>query len=158
MLPNRTVPGRPVYYGGTATARSHLRGVVKKRLLLVVGAAGLIVVLGVVGYWLYVDYRTSPASWPTEVFSSADWKAANADERYVFYRDLARSRVLDAVPRRQVIELLGPPSYEDPGGRYVTYVVKHADPSEPSFNFIYYLSIEFDPATRTVASYMIRAD
>lgn len=129
-----------------------------KRLLLVAGTLlGLLLIAGVAG-WLWVDYQTSPKSWPTEEFSSTAWKAAAPEERYVFYRDLADSGRIEESTKDELVDLLGEPGWEDPGGNYMTYVVKHREPGEWSFNAIYLLDIRLDPATGDVQRYFIRGD
>ena len=129
-----------------------------KRLLLVVGSfVGLLLVAGVVG-WLWLDYQTSPKSWPSEEFSSDAWKVAAPEERYVFYRDLADSGMMEGSTKAELIRLLGEPSWADPGGTYMTYLVKEREPEEWSFNAIYLLDIRLDPATGEVRRYFIRGD
>jgi hypothetical protein len=129
-----------------------------RRVLLVLGMlVGVLLIAGVVG-WLWVDYQTSPKSWPTEEFSSAAWKAAAPEERYVFYRDLADSGQIEEFTKEGLIELLGEPSWEDPAGTCMTYVVKEREPEEWSLNAIYLLDIRLDPDTGKVRRYFIRGD
>lgn len=126
--------------------------------LVLLGTAGALVLCGFLGFWLYADHQTSPRSWPSQEFSSSKWKALPPEERYVFYRDLEESGQLDGAPREEVVHLLGTPTYEEPSGRYVTYVIKYAEPGEPSFNSIYLLHIDFDASGQTVKAYRVRAD
>ncbi len=129
-----------------------------RRILLVVSLLGGLTVAGIVGAWLYASYTTSPRSWPLEEFSPSAWQSSPPQERYVFYRDLARAGRLEGATRQEVIDLLGPPGFEAPGGRYMTYVVKHAEPGEWSFDSIYILDVRFDPTTSKVRDYLIRGD
>jgi hypothetical protein len=129
-----------------------------KRCLIFGGAIAAVLVLGVGGWWLYVGYKTSPQSWPLNEFSSAAWKAATPEERYVFYRDLATSNRLNGVTKVEVMELLGPPDYEDPRGHSMSYTLKYGGTEEPLFNSIYFLNIELRPHDGRVERYAVRAD
>lgn len=129
-----------------------------RRLLLVIALLAGLLVVGIVGGWLYVSYTTSPRSWPVEEFSVSAWKSSSPEERYVFYRDLARSGRLDGATKQEVVNLLGPPSFEAPEGSYMTYVVNHAEAGEWSLDSIYFLDIRFDSTTTKVRDYLIRGD
>jgi len=130
---------------------------VLRRLLQIVGVVIGALLLGVAGWWLYVDYKTSPRSWPAEEFSAAKWREAAPEQRYVFYRDLAESGRLDGATKEGVIELLGPPDYEEPRGLSISYTLKYGGPDEPLFNSLYYLDIKLQPDGK-LQSYAVRAD
>ena len=72
-------------------------------------------------------------------------------------KDLAERRILDGKLRSEVIETLGLPNSESRQGRYMTYLLKNAEPGEYTVNFIYLLHIEFDPSGR-VTKYYLRSD
>lgn len=129
-----------------------------KRLLLLLGVVAIILAVAILGWWFYVDYKTSPRSWPAEEFSSAKWKETEPEHRYVFYRDLAESGRLNGTTKEAVVELLGPPDYEDPQGRSMSYTLKYAGPDEPLFNSLYFLDLRLRPSDGTVRDYAVRAD
>ena len=129
-----------------------------RRLPLVIALLAGLLLVGVVGGWLYASYTTSPRSWPVEQFSASAWKSSSPEERYIFYRDLARSGRLDGATRQEEVNLLGPPSFEASEGSYMTYMVKHAEPGEWSLDSIYLLDIRFDSNTFKVREYLIRGD
>lgn len=62
--------------------------------------------------------------WPVTHFDRIKWMQANEDNRFVFARDLIESKKLIGLSRTLVIDLLGTPSYDDPNGDYMTYVLK----------------------------------
>jgi hypothetical protein len=101
--------------------------------------------------------KTSPQNWPREAFSPEAWKASAKEKRYVFYHDLAKSKKLDGLLRKDVLSLLGQPDFVSPGDKYITYILKYAEKGEHSFSAIYILEVDFN-AQGAVSRYFIRAD
>lgn len=130
----------------------------RRRLFLAIGILLVILLAGVMASWWYVDYKASPSSWPAKKFSSAEWKMAAPEERYVFYRDLAESGVLEGATKAEVITLLGPPQYESPEGRSMSYTLKYGGRDELLFNSLYFLDIKIWPPNGRVQQYAVRAD
>jgi hypothetical protein len=64
------------------------------------------------------------ARWPATHFDRAKWMQANEDNRFVFARDLIEHKKLIGLSRPQAIDLLGTPSFDDPNGEYMTYILK----------------------------------
>ena len=95
--------------------------------------------------------------WPEATFSSDSWKATDAPNRFVFIRDLNRQGLLDGASRDRVRQLLGKPDYSEADGRYVTYIVKYADPGERTLNSVYLLHVDFS-ANGVVSGYRVRGD
>lgn len=62
--------------------------------------------------------------WPTTRFDQAQWTQSDEEERFVFVRDLIKSKKLDGFTKQQVLELLGKPSYDNIHGEYITYIIK----------------------------------
>jgi HEAT repeat protein len=61
-------------------------------------------------------------SWPERTFSAKAWQATpywidshttNENQRYVFYKDLAKKRLLEGKPGAEIVSLLGPPHTND---------------------------------------------
>lgn len=61
-------------------------------------------------------------SWPERTFSAKAWQATphwidsqatNENQRYVFYKDLARKHRLEGRPGAEIVSLLGPPHTND---------------------------------------------
>jgi HEAT repeat protein len=61
-------------------------------------------------------------SWPERTFSPEAWQAtpywidsrtSNENQRYIFYRDLAKTRLLEGKPEAEIVALLGPPHTND---------------------------------------------
>jgi len=100
---------------------------------------------------------TSWRSWPREEFSPEAWKASAKEKRYVYYHDLAKTKKLDGLLKKDVVDLLGQPDFVSPDGRYITYILKYAEKGERSFNAIYILEIDFD-ASGSVSRYFVRVD
>jgi hypothetical protein len=60
--------------------------------------------------------------WPERTFSAKAWQATpywidshttNENQRYVFYRDLAKKRLVEGKPAEEIVSLLGPPHTND---------------------------------------------
>ena len=62
--------------------------------------------------------------WPTTRFDQAEWTQSDEKERFVFVRDLIKSKKLDGFTKQQVLDLLGKPSCDNIHGEYITYIVK----------------------------------
>lgn len=88
--------------------------------------------------------------WPNLVFTSEKWKAVAQDERYVFWNDIARRRLLIGKTRDEVAQILGKPDSDAPDRQRVTYVVKGAQ-GEYNLNFIYFLDVRFNEAGRVTS-------
>ena len=80
-----------------------------------------------------------PRTWPVEKFDAAVWRGAPEQARYKFVQDLIASRRLNGKTVSEVIELLGPPSYESKLSS-LTYVVTA---SGKGFDQTYMLDIHF---------------
>jgi hypothetical protein len=91
-----------------------------------------------------------PRTWPVEKFDAAVWRAAPEQERYKFVQDLIASGRLNGKSMSQVIELLGPPSFESKLPN-LTYVVITGS---KGFDQGYMLDIHF--ADGKVRNIMIR--
>lgn len=91
-----------------------------------------------------------PRTWPVEKFDAAVWRATPEQERYKFVQDLIASGRLNGKNMWQVIELLGPPSYESRLST-LTYVVTTGS---KGFEQGYMLDIHF--ADGKVQNVMIR--
>jgi hypothetical protein len=92
------------------------------------------------------------AWWPRTRFDHAKWMQAGEKGRYVFVRDLIESRHLNGLTKTEVFDVLGKPGYEDPEGKYMTYVIK--EDSE-----VYFLDIRFrnDKAGKIVEKAFVRS-
>jgi hypothetical protein len=100
---------------------------------------------GLVGFG--VARVTDARRWPDLVFTSEKWKAVAQDERYVFWNDIDRRRLLVGKTRDEVVHMLGTPDSDAADRGRVTYVVKGAQ-GEYNMNFIYFLDIRFNDAGR----------
>lgn len=129
-----------------------------KKLVLVGAMVASLFAAAAAGLCAFSWYQTSPVSWPEQPFAAQVWQASQPQERYLYYRSLKSSGLLEAATLAEVKQLLGPPDFEAPDGYYIDYVVKHAEPGELSLNFLYLLTIRFDQDRGTVESYDIRAD
>lgn len=95
-----------------------------------------------------------PERWPMTRFDQAQWARTSDQQRFVFVRDLIRTKTLLGLRRQQVQHVLGPPSFEDADGEYLTYVVK-ADNGT-----VYLLDLHFAGAgaDKVVARVLVRPD
>jgi hypothetical protein len=100
---------------------------------------------GLVGFG--VARLTEQQPWPNLVFTSEKWNTMAQDERYVFWNDIDRRRVLIGRSLEEVVKLLGRPDSEASDHRRVTYVIKGAE-GEYNMNFIYFMDIRFDGSGR----------
>jgi len=91
-----------------------------------------------------------PRTWPVEKFDAAVWRAAPEQERYRFVQDLIASGRLIGKRRSEVIELLGPPSYESKLPT-LTYLVR---PSNQGSGQVFMLDVHF--ADGRVRNLMVR--
>ncbi len=91
-----------------------------------------------------------PRTWPVEKFDAAVWRAAPEQERYKFVQDLIASRRLIGKNMTEIVELLGPPSYESKLPS-LTYLVTSGD---KGFGQVYMLDVHF--ADGKVRDLMIR--
>lgn len=122
-----------------------LRQLLWRYLLMALVAA---VLGGLVGFG--IARVTAARRWPDLVFTSEKWKAVAQDERYVFWNDIDRRRLLIGKTRDEVVQLLGKPDSEAPDRGRLTYVVKGAQ-GEYNLNFIYFLDISLDEAGRVTS-------
>lgn len=99
---------------------------------------------------------TAAQRWPDLAFTAEKWKTVAQDERYVFWNDIDRRRLLIGKTRDEVMQLLGKPDSDAPDRGRLTYVVKGAQ-GEYNLNFIYFLEIRFNEAGR-VATVSIGTD
>jgi len=99
---------------------------------------------------------TATRRWPELVFTSEKWKAVAQDERYVFWNNIDRRRLLAGKTRDEIMRMLGTPDSVTSDRGRVTYVVKVAQ-GEYNMNSIYFLDIRFDDAGR-VATVSLGAD
>ena len=99
---------------------------------------------------------TEARRWPDLVFTSEKWKAVAQDERYVFWNDIDRRRLLIGKTRDEIVQILGTPDSDASDRSRVTYVIKGAQ-GEYNMNFIYLLDIRFNDAGR-VATVSIATD
>ena len=99
----------------------------------------------------------SPNSWPRESFTLKTWGESPKEKRYVYYNDLANSKKLDGLTKKDVLSLLGQPDYTSPDSKYINYTLKYAEKGAHSLNAIYFLEIIFDAQGR-VSKYYVRAD
>lgn len=103
---------------------------------------------GLVGFG--IARVTVAQRWPDLVFTSEKWKAVAQDERYVFWNDIDRRRLLIGKTRDEVVQLVGKPDSDASDRGRLTYVVKGAQ-GEYNLNFIYFLDIRFNEAGRVAA-------
>lgn len=129
-----------------------------RKLILVGALVASLSAAAAAGVYAFSWYQTSPMSWPERPFAAQAWQASQPQERYLYYRSLKSSGLLEVATLAEVKELLGPPDFEAPDGCYIDYVVKRAEPGELSLNFLHLLTIRFDQGRGTVESYDIRAD
>ena len=101
------------------------------------------VIGGLVGFG--IARVTTARRWPDLAFTTEKWKTVAQDERYVFWNDIDRRRLLIGKTRDEVIQLLGKPDSDSPDRGRLTYVVKGAQ-GEYNLNFIYFLEIRFNEA------------
>ena len=78
------------------------------------------------------------AAWPNVSFSPKAWEEAPPEQRYVFYKSLVRSEVLDGKTKGEVVALLGEPSSHSPGG--LIYHIGMVDGTW-SFSSLYLLEV-----------------
>lgn len=109
---------------------------------------------GLVGFG--VARVTDARRWPNLLFTSEKWKAVAQVERYVFWNDIDRRRLLIGKARDEVVQILGTPDSTASDRGRVTYVVKGAQ-GEYNMTFIYFLDIRFDDGGR-VATVSIGTD
>lgn len=128
-----------------------------RRWVMIVGALTLIIVAAVAYVLFRSWYQQSPVSWPSEVFSSENWKSRAPTDRYKLYNDLAQKNVLAGKSYGDVVDLLGKPDYVAPDKRYVTYVMKSGVGESYSMNFVYLLHIGLNDKG-VVEKYSVRAD
>lgn len=110
------------------------------------------------GLCAYSWYQASTMSWPDRPFTPPAWRSSQPEERYIYYRSLKGSGLLETATLAEVKQLLGPPDFEAADGCYIDYVVRRAEPGELSLNFLYLLTIRFDKSRGTVESFDIRSD
>lgn len=122
-----------------------LRQLLWRYLLVALVAA---VLGGLVGFG--VARVTAARRWPDLVFTSEKWKTVAQDERYVFWNDIDRRRLLVGKTRDEVVQLLGKPDSDAPDSGRLTYVVKGAQ-GEYNLNFIYFLDIRLNEAGRVTS-------
>lgn len=124
----------------------------------IIGGGALLYLLGFAYVFAKSKYQASTLSWPSETFTAEAWKSSAPAQRYRFYRDLARKRLLEGKSESGVVDLLGPPDEPPvPSHARMTYIVKEAGPREYTFNFVYYVEINLSPQG-VVTSYAIRSD
>jgi hypothetical protein len=92
--------------------------------------------------------------WPIVSFNERAWGGAREVERFIFVRDLINKGKLTGISKGEVLRMLGKPSYEDPNGRYVTYIVKI------EAGKLYILDIRFERgrADPLVSEVLVRSD
>lgn len=107
-------------------------------------------------------------TWPEREFSPAAWKAmpywidahtTDANQRYVFYRDLSRRRLIEGKPATAIEASLGPPHTKD---RWcLTYHLKSSiaswagpGPIERENAATWWLEIPLDRERRAAAAYL----
>lgn len=88
-------------------------------------------------------------AWPDLVFTTDRWRGVPQDDRYVFWHDIERRRLLIGKTREEVVQLQGTPDSTAPDGGRITYVVKEAR-REFNMNFIYFLDVRSSGAHRVV--------
>jgi len=125
--------------------------------MMIVGAVVLIVLVALAYVLFRSWYQQSPASWPSEVFSSESWRSRAPTDRYRLYNDLAQKKVLSGKSYEEIVVLLGKPDYVAPDKRYVTYVIKSGTGESYSMNFVYLLHIDLN-GKGVVEKYSVRAD
>ena len=108
-------------------------------------SATLVVLVVVIGalIWYFSPLNAEPNIWPKESFSSANWKAAPAQERYRQVRDLLDKNTLTGQTAVQIESMLGRPSYASPDNSYWTYIVKERSSGDAGFDAVKMLHIDF---------------
>lgn len=127
----------------------------KRWHILLILIVGLLASIGYMGFQAVA--KTWSHDWPRESFTSERWRTTPAHERYKFAKDLQERRILDSRSRSDIVEMLGSPDFESRHGRYMTYLLKNAEPGEYTLNFVYLLHIQFDRDDRVV-KYFLRSD
>ena len=100
---------------------------------------------------------TLTSGWPSEPFTPMAWSMTPKEQRYVFYKDLNKSKRLGRLSKDGILNLLGEPDYVEPNGKYISYTLKYAEKSEYTFNAIYFLEIDFD-AKGKATRYFVGSD
>lgn len=108
------------------------------------------------GFFFFFQLLTgcdnSPTTWPTNAFDKAAWNHAKEEDRFKYARNIVESKRLLDMSKKDLIDLLGPPSYQSPEDDYLTYVVK----SDAGGVFILDIRLEDKGGTRRVRSAFIR--
>ncbi len=98
-----------------------------------------------------------PASWPADPFSAAAWQSSAPRDRFRFYKDLDRRRLLENRTRGDVERLLGTPDYASPRGSYVDYTLLEWSRENMMLGAVVFLQIEFDDRGRA-AGHHVRSE
>lgn len=64
------------------------------------------------------------ALWPTDEFAAGSWRSTAQSARYKYVKSLLAKDTLVGKEQQDVVQLLGTPSFVEPRGSYLTYVVK----------------------------------
>jgi hypothetical protein len=120
-------------------------------------ASALVYTLAMGAFLLFVSVETSPSRWPNDNFSKEAWSQSVPSERYRFVQDLLARNDLDGKNRKQVLDLLGEPDSQWPGGQRYSYILRNRDEGRWDFNSVYFLSVTFD-SKGLVVSAEIEAD
>jgi hypothetical protein len=94
-------------------------------------------------------------TWPAEKFDSKKWKQSPEHLRYVFVKDIIKSKLLINKTKDDVIEMLGLPNSEVKQPLMLEYIVKTEG---KSFSQVFFLEFGFE-VTNTYVKYVdIRTD
>jgi hypothetical protein len=105
---------------------------------------------GFIGYG--VARVTEGRRWPDVAFGSDKWKAVSKYDRYIYWNDIERRRLLTGKTRDDVVQLLGPPDSEDKGSRLVYLIRGNAGEFMVS---VYVAEINFDNAGRVATTKIV---
>jgi hypothetical protein len=116
--------------------------------------AAIIGLIGMFAYGCATAEESWPQRWPQEAFTPDKWQAIAPEQRYRLVKDLANRRLLDGKTRSFVLDTLGKPTYE--ASKYMTYLLRNAEPGEYTLTFVYLLHIQFEKDR--VSRYFLRTD
>ena len=132
----------------------------KPYLRIALAAAIVIVAVGAVAATITIQRFSGLCDvdgWEAQAFDSAAWKAASADDRFRYVRDILDEDMFVGAATQQLYEALGKPDYVSRDERYATYVVRSFQQGGCAFNAIAILHFDFD-GNDTVTSQRIRFD
>ena len=129
-------------------------------LRIALAAAIFIVAVGAVAAYLTIQRFSGLCDvdgWERQAFDSAAWKAASADDRFRYVRDILDRAMFVGAADTRLFDALGEPDYMSREAGYATYVVRSFQDGGCAFNAVAMLHFDID-RDGSVAGQKIRFD